>query len=330
MTINEIAQMAGVSRATVSRYLNEGYVSEEKRVRIARVIEQTGYVPSNSARMLRTGKTRFVGVIIPKINSGSIGREVAGISSVLAASGYRAVYANTDNDEELELTYLHSFREYGSVDGLILIGTVITEKHRKMLSDVSTPVVVLGQRVPGMSCVYFDDYNSIYDLTLCCIQGRAHPAYIGVSLRDVAAGQMREQAFLDAAKASGLPEGDAIVERGTFTVASGCSHAEKIVAEHPEVDAIVCATDAIAAGAMDVLRTSGRRVPEDVRLTGLGDSSMSSILWPHLTTVHFPYRTAGTEAARLLVEAMEQDKPAVREVKMGYRLVLRDTTPELE
>ena len=96
MTINEIAQMANVSRATVSRYLNDGYVSEERRKRIARVIEQTGYVPSQQARTLRTGKTQFVGVIIPKISSESIAREVAGITSVLGASGYSTVLANTD------------------------------------------------------------------------------------------------------------------------------------------------------------------------------------------------------------------------------------------
>ena len=80
MNINEIAQLAGVSRATVSRYLNEGYVSAEKRERIRKVIRETGYHPSNSAQTLRSRKTNFIGVIIPKINSDSIGKMVAGIT----------------------------------------------------------------------------------------------------------------------------------------------------------------------------------------------------------------------------------------------------------
>lgn len=80
MNINEIAQLAGVSRATVSRYLNEGYVSAEKRERIRKVIKETGYHPSNSAQTLRSRKTNFIGVIIPKINSDSIGKMVAGIT----------------------------------------------------------------------------------------------------------------------------------------------------------------------------------------------------------------------------------------------------------
>ena len=83
MDINQIAQLAGVSRATVSRYLNDGYVSQEKRAAIARVIKETGYVPSQYAKSLRTGKSNVVGVIIPKINSASVSRMVAGMTTVL-------------------------------------------------------------------------------------------------------------------------------------------------------------------------------------------------------------------------------------------------------
>ena len=83
MNINEIAKLAGVSRATVSRYLNNGYVSDEKKERIQEVIDRTGYKPSTQAQTLRTKKTRLIGVILPKINSDSISRMVAGISVVL-------------------------------------------------------------------------------------------------------------------------------------------------------------------------------------------------------------------------------------------------------
>ena len=103
MNINEIARLAGVSRATVSRYLNDGYVSDEKKAVIRKVIEETGYQPSSQAQMLRTKKTKLVGVIIPKINSDTVGRMVAGISDVLNRSGYQLLLANTDNNIEEEL-----------------------------------------------------------------------------------------------------------------------------------------------------------------------------------------------------------------------------------
>ena len=118
MNINEIARLAGVSRATVSRYLNDGYVSDEKKAVIRKVIEETGYQPSSQAQMLRTKKTKLVGVIIPKINSDTVGRMVAGISDVLNRSGYQLLLANTDNNIEEELKYLHLFKD-NQVDCLL-------------------------------------------------------------------------------------------------------------------------------------------------------------------------------------------------------------------
>ena len=109
MDINEIARMAGVSRATVSRYLNDGYVSEEKRRQIKKVIDETGYQPSQRAQTLRTGKTKLVGVIIPKISSDSVGRMVQGMTRLLRERGYQMILANTDNDAKTEVDYIKLF-----------------------------------------------------------------------------------------------------------------------------------------------------------------------------------------------------------------------------
>ena len=126
MNINEIARLAGVSRTTVSRYLNNGYVSEEKKEKIRKVIEETGYQPSTQAQMLRTKKTKLVGVVLPKINSDTISREVAGISDVLAKRGYQIILANTNNDIEEELKSLSLFRD-NQVDGVILLPPCLPE-----------------------------------------------------------------------------------------------------------------------------------------------------------------------------------------------------------
>ena len=104
MTIKEIAQLAGVSSAAVSRYLNGGYVSAEKKEQIRKVIEETGYRPSAQARILRTKKACLVGVVVPKINSESISRVTAGIEQVLSRRGYQMLLASTDNDPAKELT----------------------------------------------------------------------------------------------------------------------------------------------------------------------------------------------------------------------------------
>ena len=103
MTISEIAKLAEVSSAAVSRYLNGGSLSEEKRNRIKAVIEETGYVPSEYARTLRTKKTYHVGVIVPNIKSSTTDRLVGGIGSVLQEKNYHMVLADTDNDAGTEV-----------------------------------------------------------------------------------------------------------------------------------------------------------------------------------------------------------------------------------
>jgi len=135
MTIAEIAARAGVSKTAVSRYLNDGYVSAEKREAIRRVIEETGYVPSRQAQMLRTGQSGLIGVILPRINSESIGRIVRGISRVLGDSRFQLLLANTDNHAEKELEYLEVFRK-GRVDGILLVATMLTPAHRDRKSVV--------------------------------------------------------------------------------------------------------------------------------------------------------------------------------------------------
>ena len=164
MNINEIAKLAGVSRATVSRYLNNGYVSEEKKKNISRVIEETGYQPSSQAQRLRTKKTKLVGVILPKIDSNTISREVAGISDILTKKGYQLILANTNNSVEEELKYLSLFRD-NQVDGVIFIATILTKQHREMMKGFKVPIVLLGQQLDGYPCIFQDDYKAAVNLT---------------------------------------------------------------------------------------------------------------------------------------------------------------------
>lgn len=133
MNITEFAQYAGVSKAAVSRYFNGGYLSADKRARIEAAVEATGYHPSIQAQMLRTRRTRQVGVILPKLSSDSCPRIVEGIGSVLEESGYQLLLINTANDPQREIRALDTLRQH-TVDGILLIATVYTPEHKAVLS----------------------------------------------------------------------------------------------------------------------------------------------------------------------------------------------------
>lgn len=324
MNINEIAKLAGVSRATVSRYLNDGYVSEEKREKIRKVIEETGYQPSTQAQTLRTKKTSLIGVVIPKINSDTISREVAGISDVLTARGYQIVLANTNNNLEEELKYLSLFRER-QVDGVIFIATMFTKKHKQMLKDYKVPIVILGQHLEGYPCVYQDDYRAAALVTEKLLEKGTKFAYIGVSERDEAVGQMRRKGFEAALRKKKIEVPPEYFKEGNFTMDSGYEKACELFEKNPSIDSLVCATDTMAIGAMMYLKELGLRIPEDVQVAGVGDGASGKIVEPRLTTVHFYYKTSGREAAAMLVDLLEQDKRVCKEIKMSCELVERES-----
>lgn len=321
MNISEIAKLAGVSPSAVSRYLNNGYLSEEKKAAIAKVIQETGYVPSSHAQTLRTKKTKLIGVIIPKIDSDSISQVVAGISEVLSAEGYQMLLANTENDPEKELEYLATFSQH-MVDGVILLGTVLSAKLRTRLRSLNYPVVILGQAATLTSSIYHDDYLAAVNLTEYMI-GKGHQkiGYIGVSEKDEAVGRLRKQGFFDVMEKHQLPVPEAAVRTGSFHMENGFENIAHLLKDVPDLDSVLCATDTIALGVIKYLNQKKIRIPEEVAVAGFGDSRASSILSPSLTTVHFYYRECGTEGARILLEKIADPNTPDKSLKLGFELI---------
>ena len=325
MNISEIAEMAGVSKAAVSRYFNQGYLSDEKKAAIERVVEKTGYAPSVQAQMLRTQKNRQIGVVMPKLSSESVARVMDGISSVLTDCGYQLMLANTANDPAKEVEYLDLLHHH-HVEGVIFLASIFTPDHDRILQNMRMPVVIVGQQYRGVSCVYHDDRGAAEAVTARMLErGCRRPAYLGVTNRDRAAGYERQQGYLAALQAAGLEScASATAE---FTMVSGCEKAAELFSGPVKPDGIFCATDSIAVGALQYCRANGLRVPEDVMLAGIGDSKLGRVSAVTLTSAHLYYRTSGEEAAKLLLEELRRrGRGATRNLCLGYELVEREST----
>lgn len=326
MTISEIAKLAGVSSAAVSRYFNNGYVGDEKREAIKRVVEETGYRPSLQAQTLRTKRTKTVGVIVPRIDSSSVGRVVAGITSVLEENGYRLLLAVSEQSSKKELEYLALFDDK-QVDGVILLATILNAALKKKVKQMSVPVVLAGQHLQGCNCVYHDDYHAMYDVTkLVMSKGCINFCYIGVTNRDRAVGAERFRGFQDALATANMPVLEENAETGEFTIESGYEKMGELYRKHPDVDAVICATDKIAVGAMRYLKEQNKSIGEDVLLAGQGDSILAANVSPALTTIHYYYEVSGEKSAQMLLELIEKGTIAIREIKLGYELVEHEST----
>lgn len=326
MNISEFAEYAGVSKSAVSRYFNNGYLGNDKREKIEKAIEETGYSPSISAQAIKTRVTKLVGVIIPKLSSESCARITEGISQVLYEHGYQILLVNTANDYNKEIEYLDLFRQ-NRVDGVIFLATVFTDVHRSLLKKMHIPVVITGQEYKGFSCVCHDDFGAAYALTeLMLHKGAVRPAYIGVTDDDKAAGEARHKGFLKA-----LADNDISLDKhnsviAEFNIDSGYSCAKKIFSGHQHPDCIFCATDNIAAGAILYCRENGIKIPEDVMICGVGDSKIGAITAVPLTSARLHYKTAGIEAAQMLLNSIGRASNVPKIMKLDYEIVEREST----
>lgn len=325
MTVTEIAQRAGVSKACVSRYFNHGYVSEEKKEKIRKVVEETGYVPNRASQPIGQAKKPTVGVIIPKINSESISRMVAGISQVLNREGYRMLLADTENSVEKEILYLQSFQQ-DELAGMIFIATIFTEAHHQLLQSMRMPIVILGQESERFSCVYHDDYGAATAMMEQLVErGCRKIGAILVTQEDRAAGDARFHGYLDALRRNNLEMDEKYVVYSEFTLESGYDAAQTLLEQAKDIDGIFCATDTIAIGAIQYLKGIGKRIPEDVAITGIGHSRMTEIIEPNVTTSHLFYKSTGIEGADMLVKMIESGIDMKKKLKMGFEVVKQET-----
>ncbi|WP_010095309.1 LacI family DNA-binding transcriptional regulator [Ornithinibacillus scapharcae] len=327
VTIKDIAEMAGVSRTTVSRVLNNsGYVSEDARKRVEKVIEETSYAPSEHAKSLRTKKTKVIGVILPTIQTETPSRIVTGLGKELSENGYQILLANTNLDKAKELEYLELLR-LRQVDGIVLIATNTESELLDKIKTLNIPVVIVGQEVEeDIMYVTYDDYHAARDLTSLLIQrGHSKIAFIGVDEADRSVGYLRKKGFLDEMKASGLTVEPEWVQKAIFNINSGHHAMENILSKAVDTPtATIAVTDRLAIGAMSYLRENGIGIPDQMAIAGFGASEMSQYLIPSLTTIDYQNEMAGEEAAKQLLAKLHSKKYQ-EQIILSYRLLVRDS-----
>lgn len=333
MTIKQIATLAGVSTSTISRVLNDsGYVKNEVRRKIEDVIRETGYVPSSVAKDLKRKDTDFVGVIIPKINSSSIGDLVSGIERTLSKNGLQMLLATTNNNSEKELEYLNLFKEK-RVKGILLLGTELSKKHEKTFKELKIPLVLIGQsgKEFKISSVTQKDRESVKELVNLTIEnGHREIGYIGVEPWDKSVGVEREAGYLEALRENNIQFKEENIYLGDFSDKTPIEGVKKILeSKASRITAIVTATDTFAIKTISELRKRGIKVPEEISVLGVGNSEMGRLYFPSLTTVDYSYLETGEKSVELLLEKIFGEIKT-ENLEMEYTIILRESLKNLK
>lgn len=326
--IREVAQLAQVSVATVSRALNNPeVVRPEVRARVAEAVATLGYIPDASARAMSSGRTRTIGVIVPTIDNATFARGIDSLQRLLSAHGYLLLLATSGYDTGVEFKQVQNMVSRG-IDGLILIGDMHAEALRRLVET---------QRIPCINaCIYHPD-----------------KPYASVGVDNEKAGHRACRFLLDLGHrrigmVAGLTtENDRALARvhgvrralqeahldlpahylieGPLRLDDARQAARTLMALPERPTAVIGANDLVAYGVLMEAERGGLRVPHDLSVVGFDDLEWSRHLRPSLTTMHFPTDEVWTRAGNHIVHALN-GLPTVLHHEVDVALVVREST----
>lgn len=331
-TISSVAQMAGVSIATVSRCLNEpGRVNVRTRDRVQKAIDDLGYSPNTLAQSFRRGRTNVVMVVMPKVGCPFLSEVLVGVREGIGGK-YSIVVAEADLKHR-------SYEEMGAmlvsrqVDGLILLATLLPfgTKIEDVGRDRRLPVVLgcesITHELGTLPSVQIDNFGAAYEATRHLIDlGHQRIAFI-CGPRDSLLTQDRERGFRTAMRDSGLPLDEAHVVAAEVTTDGGSTAATALLRCATRPSAVFCASDELAIGAMHVFRRAGLCIPDDISVMGFDDTRYAALAVPPLSTVAQPAHEIGRRVAARMIEEIEGPASDHRHVELlPHRLVIRQST----
>ncbi|MEV6301455.1 LacI family DNA-binding transcriptional regulator [Actinoplanes sp. NPDC051861] len=307
-TVHDIAAAAGVSRGTVSRVLNGGYVSAEARAAIEAAITEVGYVPNNAARALKMRRSQAVAFVALEphslfLDDPNIGSIMLGANAALSLADHQMVslVVESARDTERVARYLSG----GFVDGAIVVSARTRDPIIRVISDLALPAAFVGhppdldQSIPFVG---IDNAGSARAITTRLRSGGRRRIGMIAAALDRDSGIDRLNGFREAL--GSLFDADLVVEVPHYDYGSGVKGMRELLQRDSGVDGVFAASDAIAAGALEALREAGRSVPGDVGVVGFDDSTWAVRCQPTLSTVHQPAKELGSCAAQLVLRQL--------------------------
>ncbi|WP_170763638.1 LacI family DNA-binding transcriptional regulator [Ruegeria lacuscaerulensis] len=317
-TLDDVAKMAGVSTATVSRCLNNpDRVVEATRQRVLTAVDALGYTPNFAARVMAAKRSSTIGAIIPTMENAIFARGLQAFQEELHQHGYTLLVSSSAYKPDIEDEQIRTLVARGA-DGLLLIGHDRDPHIYDYLEQRKIPVLVAWSFQPDaqIPSVGFDNRAAMFELANHVI-GLGH-RQIGM-ISGVSAGNdrayLRIEGVRDAISQNDMTPSNLTIIETPYDIDNGAEAFTQLMSQETPPTAILCGNDVLAVGAVRRAQEMGLKVPEDISITGFDDIELARIASPGLTTVHVPHREMGRQAALELVEMVEN-----KAISAGLRL----------
>lgn len=327
VSIRDVAAAAGVSLGTASRALNRsGHVKEATVLAVNKAARELGYRPDSVAQSMRTRSTRTIGLLVSNIANPLYGHIIDALESTLRAAGYTLLLANTRNDAQYEKRLIDSYRQK-RVDGLIL--TPCGEENPDFLAQLAQelPLVVIDKDIhEGCAGVHVDHYQGALQATRYLL-GLGHRRIAlmtpAISLRP---GRERELGFRKAFEEFGVAPDERLIRSERTAMEFAFSEALSLLCAPQAPTAFLCLGTRILSGVLQALRHSGKHIPQQVSVIGIGDTDLSRLFMPSITTLNWDLESVGRCAAELLLRHIDQAQmPDPNRLVITNELLLRDS-----
>jgi len=330
VTIKDIARLAEVSTATVSKVMNQKdeKISLATRERVMKIINEVGYVPNRIASSMVTKRTKTLGLIIPDIANPFFPELARGAEDLANREGYTLILCNSDNSLEKEDAYIEMLQEK-MVDGIIFTASSSRIEVGLALQKVRIPVITVDRDIEGLQSqgkIVVDNESGAFDaVTYMLNQGYKKILHLSGPMTSKPA-MDRYNGYLRALKTQGIKPMDGHLISGTYTGEWGFSGVQSLIESGMSFDGIFCGNDLIALGALKALQLNNIDVPKQVGLVGFDDIYMAQLVSPELTTVRQPKYEMGYQAAELLINMIQNNGSELQQNILSTHLVVRGTT----
>ena len=327
--IADVARLAGVSTATVSRVLsNPDKVRQKTHDLVMEAVRRSGYTPNSTAQKLRTRRTMNVLVVAPRLTNPVFAEILRGVDDELTASGYGIIIGNLDNRREREARYV-DLALSRQVDGVLLLTGYIPENGTRSMRESGLPIVAMcaaidDDRIPNV--VVQDREASRKAVEYLIELGHRRFGYISGTIGSIIETE-RFGGFLEGIRAAGLSDKDFVRWEGPFVFSTGVSAAESFLQMPERPTGIFAACDESAIGFIKRIRAERIRVPQDVSVIGFDGIEFADYMEPTLTTFRQPLYELGRAGGAVLMKLIRGEmKTTDWNMRLPLRLLERDTT----